>query len=328
MKKYFYIFILILLGIFIIFIGCKKDKNTNLKKVKVAEVAHSIFYAPFYVAIENGYFEKNGIDIELTLTSGADKVSTAVISGDVNIGFAGAESAIYVYSGGEKDYLQIFCGLTKRDGQFILGRKKDRNFSLESLKGKEIIVGRNGGMPALNFINAIQNEGISKEDIKINYQIDFASLSGAFISGTGDYVNLFEPNATLLENNNEGYVLTSIGKYSGEMPYTVFYAKKSYVENNKDILEKYVLSIDEGLEYVSTHTSKEVAEVIHKQFPDNTINDLSKMIEHYKDADSWLSNSYTSKKSFENLEKILIENKLINGYVPYKKLVINFDNEK
>lgn len=328
MKKYFYIFILILLGIFIIFIGSKKDKNTNLEKVKVAEVAHSIFYAPFYVAIENGYFEKNGIDIELTLTSGADKVSTAVISGDVNIGFAGAESAIYVYSGGEKDYLQIFCGLTKRDGQFILGRKKDRNFSLESLKGKEIIVGRNGGMPALNFINAIQNEGISKEDIKINYQIDFASLSGAFISGTGDYVNLFEPNATLLENNNEGYVLTSIGKYSGEMPYTVFYAKKSYVENNKDILEKYVLSIDEGLEYVSTHTSKEVAEVIHKQFPDNTINDLSKMIEHYKDADSWLSNSYTSKKSFENLEKILIENKLINGYVPYKKLVINFDNEK
>ena len=329
MKKIIYLIIIFFIIFIFIFINKKDDyKNKNLKTIKVAEVAHSIFYAPMYVAIENGYFEKNGINIELILTSGADKVSAAVLSGDVNIGFAGAESAIYVYKGGEKDYLKIFSGLTKRDGQFIVSRKKDKNFNLNKLEGKEILVGRNGGMPALNFLNAINNQEIKEKNVNINYQIDFASLSGAFIGGTGDYVNLFEPNATMLEKNNQGFIVGSIGKYSGEMPYTTFYAKSSYIEKNKKIITQFVKSIDEGLSYVESHTPDEIAEVIHKQFPDNSIKDLTNMIKNYKEADSWLTNSYVTKKSFENLEKILIKNKLIDGYVSYNKLVLNFENEQ
>lgn len=199
-KKYS---VLILLGLAIIAIIAlsfrllddkSKSKEGNTK-VTLGEVTHSVFYAPLYVAIENGYFEDEGIDLDLILTSGADKVSAAVLSGDVQIGFAGAESAIYVYDKGEKDYLQIFSGLTKRDGQFILGRKDIKDFTLADLKNKEILVGRASGMPALNFLNALKNEGINPKDIKINYSVDFAALSGSFIGGEGDFVNLFELSA-------------------------------------------------------------------------------------------------------------------------------------
>jgi NitT/TauT family transport system substrate-binding protein len=171
--------------------GCKKE-DKNLDKVRLAEVTHSMFYAPLYVAIENGYFEEEGIDLELILTSGADKVSAAVLSGDVQIGFAGPESAIYVYENGEEDYLVTFAGLTKRDGQFIVARKKIEDFNIEDLYGKEILVGRTGGMPALNFRNGVKlsNGDISKIDV--NESIDFASLTGVFLSGVGDFVNLFE----------------------------------------------------------------------------------------------------------------------------------------
>lgn len=171
--------------------GCKKE-DKNLEKVRLAEVTHSMFYAPLYVAIENGYFEEEGIDLELILTSGADKVSAAALSGDVQIGFAGPESAIYVYENGEEDYLVTFAGLTKRDGQFIVARKKIEDFNIEDLYGKEILVGRTGGMPALNFRNGVKlsNGDISKIDV--NESIDFASLTGVFLSGVGDFVNLFE----------------------------------------------------------------------------------------------------------------------------------------
>lgn len=322
--------IIILIVFFIVFISIfslKKDtKKAN--KIKLAEVTHSIFYAPLYVAIENGYFEKNGIDLELVLTSGADKVSAAVLSNDAQIGFAGAESAIYIYNGGEKDFLQVFSGLTKRDGQFIVSRKNNGDFSFEDLKNKEILVGRKGGMPSLNFLNALEKNGIDQKDLKINYSIDFASLSGAFISGTGDYVNLFEPNATNLVKNNQGYILTSIGKYSGEMPYTVFYAKKSYIKNNKKTIENFTKAIDEGLTYTKNHSSKEIANLISKQFPDTSINDLELMIENYKKADSWLDDSCTSKKSFKNLEDLLIKNKLIDNRASYEKIVVNKCDEK
>lgn len=174
-----------------------KDRNTNeenLVHVKLSEVTHSAFYAPLYVAMENGYFKEEGIDLELILTSGADKVAAAVLSGDVNIGFAGPESAIYVYNGGEEDYLVTFAGLTKRDGQFIVG-KSDGEFNWNELKGKEVLVGRKGGMPALNFLNALKNAGINPDDVNLNYSVEFAALSGSYIAGIGDFVNLFEQSA-------------------------------------------------------------------------------------------------------------------------------------
>ena len=325
MKK---IFLIIIVFFVLIFLFIKPNKKEDNTKIKLAEVTHSVFYAPLYVAIENGYFKENNINLDLILTSGADKVSAAVLSGDVQIGLAGAESAIYVYNGGEKDYLKIFSGLTKRDGQFILGRKKYNQFSLEDLKGKEILVGRKGGMPSLNFINALKNNNIDLKDVKLNYDVDFASLSGSFIAGNGDYVNLFEPNASLLEKNKDGYVLASIGKYSGEMPYTVFYAKNSYIKNNKDVIKNFVKSISMGLEYTNTHSAKEIAKIISKQFPDSSIEDLELMIQNYKNADSWLKNTYITESSFNNLEKLLIDNNLIEKKVSYKKLINNFENEK
>ena len=323
MKKIFYTFLVILLLVLcLIFFLPKKEKNDNINSIKIAEVTHSVFYAPLYVAIEEGYFRNENIDIKLILTPGADKVSAAVLSGDVQIGFAGAESAIYVYEKNEKDYLQIFSGLTKRDGQFILGRKDKKDFSLKDLYGKEILVGRSSGMPALNFLNALKNEGIDKNKIKINYNIDFASLSGAFIGNTGDYVNLFEPTALKLEKEGYGYVLQSIGLLSGEMPYTTFYARKSYIENNKEIIKSFTKAINKGLEFVKNNDEMKIAKSIYKQFPDLSLNDLSTIVKRYKDADSFLDSSYIEEKLLINLENLLIDNNLLKDYVPYNDLII------
>lgn len=323
MKKIFYTFLVILLLVLcLIFFLPKKEKNDNMNSIKIAEVTHSVFYAPLYVAIEEGYFRNENIDIKLILTPGADKVSAAVLSGDVQIGFAGAESAIYVYEKNEKDYLQIFSGLTKRDGQFILGRKDKKDFSLKDLYGKEILVGRSSGMPALNFLNALKNEGIDKNKIKINYNIDFASLSGVFIGNTGDYVNLFEPTALKLEKEGYGYVLQSIGLLSGEMPYTTFYARKSYIENNKEIIKSFTKAINKGLEFVKNNDEMKIAKSIYKQFPDLSLNDLSTIVKRYKDADSFLDSSYIEEKLLINLENLLIDNNLLKDYVPYNDLII------
>lgn len=323
MKKIFYTFLVILLLVLcLIFFLPKKEKNDNMNSIKIAEVTHSVFYAPLYVAIEEGYFRNENIDIKLILTPGADKVSAAVLSGDVQIGFAGAESAIYVYEKNEKDYLQIFSGLTKRDGQFILGRKDKKDFSLKDLYGKEILVGRSSGMPALNFLNALKNKEIDKNKIKINYNIDFASLSGAFIGNTGDYVNLFEPTALKLEKEGYGYVLQSIGLLSGEMPYTTFYARKSYIENNKEIIKSFTKAINKGLEFVKNNDEMKIAKSIYKQFPDLSLNDLSTIVKRYKDADSFLDSSYIEEKLLVNLENLLIDNNLLKDYVPYNDLII------
>ena len=323
MKKIFYTFLVILLLVLcLIFFLPKKEKNDNMNSIKIAEVTHSVFYSPLYVAIEEGYFNEENIDIKLILTPGADKVSAAVLSGDVQIGFAGAESAIYVYEKNEKDYLQIFSGLTKRDGQFILGRKDKKDFSLKDLYGKEILVGRSSGMPALNFLNALKNEEIDKNKIKINYNIDFASLSGAFIGNTGDYVNLFEPTALKLEKEGYGYVLQSIGLLSGEMPYTTFYARKSYIENNKEIIKSFTKAINKGLEFVNNNDEMKIAKSIYKQFPDLSLNDLSTIVKRYKDADSFLDSSYIEEKLLVNLENLLIDNNLLKDYVPYNDLII------
>ncbi len=315
--------IIIMISIFILLLSSillttKKDNN----KIKLAEVTHSIFYAPMYVAIENNYFNEEGLDIDLTLVSGADKVSASVISGDSDIGFAGLEATIYTYLGGQEDYLVNFAGLTKRDGQFIVSRTKE-DFNLNKLKGKEILVGRINGMPSLNFINALDNENINKDNININYNVDYANLSSAFISGTGDYVNLFEPNATKLEKEGLGHIVASIGKYSGEMPYTTFFTKKSYLNNNKDTIIKFKKAINKGLKYVQDNDSTTIAKVIVNQFSDLSINELSLMIQRYKDNDTWLSNTIITKESYDNLSNLLFNNKIIDNKVDYNILVNN-----
>lgn len=322
MKK---IIITIIIGLILIIGIIKivpKENKKDITTIKVAEVTHSVFYAPFYVAIENNYFKENDLDIDLILTSGADKVSAAVLSNDVQIGFAGPESTIYVYNGGESDYIKSFAGLTKRDGQFIVGRE-NKELSLKDLKGKEILVGRKGGMPALNFLNALKNSNVKENDININYSIDFASLSGSFIAGVGDYVNLFEPNATKLEEQGLGYIVGSIGELSGEVPYTAFNARKSYIENNPTIIKEFRAAINKGLEYVKNNTAQDIAKVIQPQFPDTSLNEITKIVDRYKKYDTWLNNSFISEESFINLEDIMIDANLLNQYVNYNDLIIN-----
>ena len=314
-----------IVSLFVVYSIFKKEEDTSLTKIRLAEVTHSPFYAPLYVAIEEGYMEEEGIDIELLLTPGADKVAAAVLSGDVEVGFAGEESAIYIYAGEEEDYLVTFAGLTKRDGQFIISREED--FSWKDLEGQEVLVGRQGGMPALNFINALENAGIDPAKVNLNYSVEFASLSGSFIGGVGNYVNLFEPNATLLEQEGYGHVVASIGRLSGEMPYTAFYTKKSYLEENKDLLERFSRAINKGLEYVQTHTARETAEVILPQFTDSSLDELEMFVARYKESDSWLSSTYIPEEYFKNLEDLMIENDLLEDYVPYDDLIYNFSNE-
>ena len=326
MKRYLSIIVgLCLIGMiaFVCFTG-KKEEN-DLRKIRVAEVTHSPFYTPFYVAIENGYFKEEGLDIELVLTPGADKVSAAVLSNDVEIGFAGPEASIYVYNGGEEDYIISFAGLTKRDGQFILAREATDNFKLEDLYNKEILVGRKGGMPSLNFLNALKKSNIDPKKININYSVEFAALSGSFIGGIGNYVNLFEPTATKLTKDNLGYVVASIGLMSGEVPYTAFNARKSFINNNEDIIRKFTKALNKGIKYTLENNEIEIAKVILKQFPDSSLNDLSVIIKRYKDYDCFLDSTYISEKSFENLEDIMIDNDLLKSYVPYSDLIKNYE---
>lgn len=323
MKKSLIIISSLLLCIFVIVYSYKfnNDKDT----VKVAEVTHSIFYTPLYVAIENGYFNDEGLDIELILTSGADKVASAVLSNDVQIGFAGPESAIYVYKNGEKDYLVTFAGLTKRDGQFIVSRNENDNFKIEDLYGKEVLVGRNGGMPMLNFVNGVKSNNGDITKINVNTSIDFANLTGTFISGVGDYVNLFEPNALKLEKMGLGHVVASVGKYSGEMPYTAFYSRKSYIDNNKDTVRRFNNAINRGIKYVNDHNAKEIANIIKNQFNDMDINDIEIIVDRYKKNDSWFNNTTILEDYYINLENIMINNDLLDEYVPFDELVINLN---
>ncbi len=329
-KKIIEIFvgIVIIVGIFV---GYHFWQNRNRDQedfvhVRLSEVTHSAFYAPLYVAIENGYFKEEGLDIELLLTSGADKVAAAVLSSDVQIGFAGPESAIYVYEGNEEDYLVTFAGLTKRDGQFIVGRN-DEEFDWNHLKGKEILVGRMGGMPALNFLTALKNAGIDPSEVHLNYSVEFAALSGSFIAGMGDYVNLFEPNATKLEKEELGHVVASIGEKAGSVPYTAFYTKLSYFQEHQDILEKFTRALEKGISYTFEHNEEKIAKVILPQFPDSSINDLISIVQRYKEADSWLSNAFISEDIYKNLEDMMIEAELLDDYVPYDALVRNLHHE-
>lgn len=298
-------------------------KNDDLKKVRVAEVTHSIFYSPLYVADALGYFEDEGIDVEIILTSGADKVTTAVLSGDVEVGFCGSEATIYVYNNGEKDYLVNFSGLTKKDGSFLVSRVKEDNFTVKNLVGKHVIAGRKAGMPAMTLEYAINQNGVSTDEMNFDTSIDFASTTGAFIGGTGDYVALFEPSALKLEKENYGYVVASVGELGGVVPYTAFNAKKSYIEENEDIIKGFTKAIQKGLDYVHNHTNEEIASEIASYFPDTTYSDLAKVVQRYMDIDAWFTNTKIEEKDFNHVMEIMENAGELSKKAPYDKLVIN-----
>lgn len=307
----------------------KKDAKEELTKVKVAEVAHSIFYIPQYVADAKGYFKEEGLDVEILLTAGADKVTAAVLSGDVNIGFCGSEATIYIYNQGEKDYLVNFAGLTKRDGSFIVSRKKIENFTLNDMKGKYVIGGRKGGMPEMTFEYTLKENGINpKTDLTIDTSIAFASMSGAFIGGTGDFVTLFEPQALQIESQGLGYVVASLGELGGVVPYTAYNAKKSYIENNPKEIEGFTKAIQKGLDFTYANSDEEIAKTIAPYFPDTSISDLTKIVKRYRDNDSWFKTTYIEEDAFNHIQDIMESAGELNKRAPYSDLVTNKYSKK
>ena len=301
--------------------GCKKTDDT-LTKVTLNEVAHSIFYAPQYVAIEQGYFEDEGIELNLVTGFGADKVMTALISGEAQIGFMGSESSIYAYNEGNSDYAVNFAQLTQRAGNFLVSREPIDDFSWDMLKGCVVLGGRAGGMPEMVLEYILKNNGIDiANDLEIIQNIDFGLTSGAFAGGQGDFTVEFEPHATALEKEGSGYVAASLGVDSGYVPYTAYSAKKSYINKNPDIIQGFTNALQRGMEYVNSHSSTDIAKVIAPQFPDTDVDTIALIVERYKAQDTWKNDLIFTDDSFTLLQDILYEAGVITEYAPYKDLV-------
>lgn len=291
-------------------------------KVTLNEVAHSQFYAPMYVAIEEGYFAEEGIDLELVTGFGADKTMTAVLTGEADIGFMGSESTVYTYAGGTQDYVVNFAQLTQRAGNFLVAREKIDDFSWDMLKGRNVLGGRAGGMPEMVFEYILEKNGIDpKTDVKIDQSIDFGSTAAAFAGGQGDFTIEFEPHATTLEKNGEGYVVASLGEDSGYVPYTSFSAKKSYLQNNKDTVQAFTNALQKGMDYVQTHTPEEIAKVIAPQFAETDFDTLTTIVERYYNQNTWKEDLIFEKDSFELLQNILDDAGVLKNRVPYEELV-------
>lgn len=293
-------------------------------KITVSEVTHSVFYAPQYVAINLGYFEDEGIEIELINGGGADNVMTAVLSNQIDIGFAGPEAAIYVYNEGAEDYAEVFAQLTKRDGSMLVAREKINNFTWDMLKGKHILPGRTGGVPYMTFEYVLKNNGINpKTDLNMDTSISFNAMTSAFVAGTGDFVTVFEPTASSLELNNQGYIVTAVGAHTDEIPYTSYFAKKSYIEKNPELITHFVNAVSKGLGYVNSHTAKEIADVIVSSFPDADVEIIEKAIENYKTIDVWKDTPAMTKDSFELLQRVMIEAEELENTAPFEKIINN-----
>lgn len=302
--------------------GCKENEST-LTKVRLNEVAHSIFYAPQYVAIELGYFEEEGIDLELTTGFGADKTMTAVLTDAADIGFMGSESTIYTYVEGADDYPVNFAQLTQRAGNFLVSRTPIENFSWSDVMNTTVLGGRAGGMPQMIFEYILKKNGINPEtDLDIVQNIDFGLTAGAFSSGKGDFTVEFEPGATSLELEGTGYVVASLGIDSGYVPYTAYSAKKSYLNENPEIIQGFIRAIEKGMDYVATHTPEEIAKVIAPQFKDTDVTTIAIIVDRYKSQDTWKTDTTFEKEAFDLLVDILMDAGELDKRVPYEDLVV------
>ena len=311
--------------------GCtEKTNDSSLTKVTLNEVAHSIFYAPMYVAIEEGYFADEGIDLELVTGYGADKTMTALLTGEADIGFMGSEASIYTYLQGAEDYAVNFAQLTQRAGNFLVSRTPIENFEWNMIKGTYVLGGRKGGMPQMVFEYILKMNQIDPDtDLTIDTSIDFGSTAAAFAgakegdAGYADFTVEFEPHATALEQQGKGYIVASLGTDSGYVPYTSFCARKSYFEENSDTLLSFTKALQKGLDYVSTHSVEEIAAVIQPQFPETDIATITTIVERYHSQDTWKTDLIFSEESFTLLQNILMEAGELDNYLPYNDLVNN-----
>ncbi|EYE88313.1 nitrate ABC transporter substrate-binding protein, partial [Fervidicella metallireducens AeB] len=308
------------------FYGCGKQKDDKLVKIRLNEVVRSIFYAPMYAAINNGYFKDEGIEIELSTGQGADKTMQQVLSGNADIGFCGPEQVIYLYNQGRDDYAVLFAQLTKRDGSFLVGRTKEENFQWENLKGKTVIGGRPGGVPEMSFEYVLRNHGLTPgKDVNVITNLAFTATATAFKSGTGDYVTLFEPTASMLQKDASGYIVASIGKASGEIPYTCFFSTKSYMEKNPDIIKKFTRAIYRGQLWVEKSKSEDVAKAVISFFPGSDIDVLTMVVDRYKAQDTWNKTPELKEESLSRLMDVIQSYKadLIPKRPPFTDIVNN-----
>ena len=305
--------------------------NTNtpattkeIKTLQVNEVTRSVFYAPQYVAINKGFFEENGIKVELTTGQGADAVMTSVLSNQCDIGFAGPEASIYVYNEGKEDYTQVFAQMTKKDGSFLVSRSDTNDFKWENVKGSTIIPGRKGGVPYMTLEYVLKKNGIDpQKDVTLDDSIKFDLMAGAFTAGNADYVTLFEPTASLTEKEGKGYVVTSVGAAAGEIPYTAYFAKKSYIANNEETIKGFTKAVYEGQKWVKEHTAKEIAEAIVSFFPSTDVDLLAIAIQSYKDIDAWNDTPVLREEAFNRLQEVMTMAGELNSKAPYDLIVNN-----
>lgn len=320
----FVIAIAIITGIAVNFLNNSNDEISGNKLIKVNEVTRSVFYAPQYVAISNGYFSQYGIDIELTTGQGADAVMTSVLANECEIGFAGPEASIYVYNEGKEDHTQVFAQLTKKDGSFLVSKEPTDNFSWQDLKGKVVIPGRRGGVPYMTLEYVLKKNGINPDtDLTLDDSIKFDLMASAFTSGTADYVTLFEPTASNVQNIGKGYIVASVGEESGEIPYTAYFAKKSYIESNEQVIQDFTNAVYEGQKWVASHTATEIAEAIQEFFPDTEVELLATAIQSYKNIDAWNSTPVLTEESFDKLQEVMTMAGELEMKAPYNKVVNN-----
>ena len=327
MKKYLIIgliIILIVVGTITYFLTKDNTQTASLTKIRLNEVTRSVFYAPQYVAIAKGFMEEEGLEIEITTGQGADKVMTAVLAGQSDIGFAGPEAAIYVYNEGKEDYCEVFAQVTQKDGSFLVARNDTDNFSWQDLKGKTVIPGRKGGVPYMTFEYVLKQNGINPQtDLVLDDSIKFDLMAGAFSGGTADYVTLFEPTASMTEQAGKGYIVASVGEASGEIPYTAYFAKKSYMEENSDLIQKFTNAIYKGQKWVEEHTMREVAEAIVEFFPDSDIETLETALQSYKDIDAWKTDPVMKEESYNLLQTVMEEAGELTKRAPFDKVINN-----
>lgn len=300
-----------------------KDEN-GTKLVRLNEVTRSVFYAPQYVAIAQGYFKEKGIEVEITTGQGADKVMTAVLAGQSDIGFAGPEASIYVYNEGKEDHTQVFAQLTKRDGSFLVARDKTDEFDWNQLKGKTVIPGRKGGVPYMTFEYVLKQKGINPStDVNLDDSISFDLMAGAFAGGNAEYVTLFEPTASMTEEQGAGYIVASLGAEAGEIPYTAYFAKKSYIAKNEELIQNFTDAIYKGQKWTQEHSAKEIAELIKDFFPSTDVKMLENSIQRYKDIDAWNKTPVLTEEAFNKLQDVIEEAGELEKRADYEKVVNN-----
>lgn len=311
--------------------GCTSNnqstKDKELDKVTIAEVTHSVFYAPQYAAITKGFFEEEGIKVDLIDAQGADKTMAALISGEADIGLMGPEASIYVYKQGSDDYAINFAQLTKRDGSFIVSREKNDNFTYKDLEGKEILGGRAGGVPLMTLEYLLKNQGLnigektSKNQVNVRTDVQFGVMAGAFAAGEADYTTAFEPTATQLVKEGAGYIVSSVGRDAGEIPFTCYSATKSYMDKNSDLVQRFTNALYKGQKWVQQASDKEVAKAMQPFFEDTSLEDLEIVAQKYKEIDAWSSDPLLKEDSLNRLMDVMIEGGELNEKVPYDSVV-------